>query len=111
MPVSLCLPDIPDTEKTVNQVRPNHSDFRHSNNFLDRNYIFSKIFCSSCIGSLKITSEKQKSFKISSKIPEAVKCVSGRPMVIVSSVRYLLPRFTNYLIFRNHGPRPLGPAK
>ena len=34
VPVTLCLPDIPDTKKTVNQVRPNHSDFRHSNNFL-----------------------------------------------------------------------------
>ena len=45
--------------------------------FFDRNYIFSKIFCSSWISSLKITSEKQESFKISSKSPEAVKCVSG----------------------------------
>ena len=48
----------------------------------------------------KNNSEKQKRLKISSKIPEAVKCVSGRPMVSVSSVRYLLPRFTNYQIFR-----------
>ena len=77
MPVTLCLPDIPDTKKTMNQVDPITLISTIVIIFFDRNYIFSKIFCSSCIGSLKITSEKQKSFKISSKIPEAVKCVSG----------------------------------
>ena len=25
---------VPDTKKTMNQSRPNHTDFRHSNNFL-----------------------------------------------------------------------------